>query len=281
MKPSYWDSIQELFGQMKWPMRPDESEIAQLSQWFDASRRQLRLGAGESAQVLLLGVTAEIVQMPWPDDTHLTAVDNSDVSIRAFWPGDELPQRRVIKARWEEMPFAPQSFHFVLGDCVFNSQRYPDDCRSLASRISQLLKPGGCLFVRVFTQSDPKEDTADILSALREGKIADYHELRFRLLSSMQADANRGVIATKEAIDQEIIARGMSLEEVYERTGYQPLRAQSWLDEQGRPVEAKVYYPTVRQFEDVLAEGFELLGRRYGSRALAFRCPIFGLRKPV
>jgi len=275
--PTYWEEIVELFKKMRSPMRPDVSEADCFYRWVQERIEQAELPRDSTINVLLLGVTVELVELPWPDNVMLTAVDRSDAMIRAFWPGDIPGRRRLVRADWDDLPLAPSSFHFAIGDGVLNARSYPDDYRDFAAHVRSLLRPGGVFLLRAFTQLEQRENSGAIVAALRAGEITDYNELTFRILTSMQTSAVEGVTATKSFIDAELRRCGVDDDELYSRTGYVQPPASSHRPERMSGIAARVSYPTVREIEQVLAPMFEPLGRRYGTHSTAQRCPIFGL----
>jgi hypothetical protein len=146
-------------------------------------------------------------------------------------------------------------------------------------RVRSLLRPGGRLFVRGFTQLDPQEEPEQVIDAYNAGRLTDYHALRFRFLTSLQTSAADGIWVSKEFIDQELVARGVSLAELYRRTGYEPPQPRAKPGAKATNAMTRVSYPTLAEFERVLTKSFRVLGRRHGSHPLAHRCPIFGLQR--
>jgi SAM-dependent methyltransferase len=155
----------------------------------------------DTIDVLVLGVTVEIVTMPWPRTVRLTAFERSSGMIRAFWPGRLPGCRSVVRADWDAPPFRDEAFDIVVGDGIFNTRHYPNGYLELGMRIRSLLRPGGRLFVRGFTQLDVKEEPEQVIDAYDAGRITDYHALRFRLLTSLQASAAEGTWGNKDFID--------------------------------------------------------------------------------
>jgi hypothetical protein len=276
-QPTHWDRTVEIMRRMRAPMRPHESEVSVFERWVQEKLSSAKPAHGARFEVLLLGVTEELVAMSWPDDVRLTAVDRSNHMIAAFWPGDVPSRRRLVKADWLDMPFPHASFDLAIGDGIFHTQQYPAGYRQLAAIIAGLLKPHGSFAVRGLLQLDQKESPATIAAAFRRGEISDYHELRFRLLTSLQDDCAQGVVATKENLDQALLAQHIGLNEVYERTSYEPppgpsraLPAQSARD-------STVSFPTLQELGQILIEKFRVTSCRYGAHPLATRCPILGL----
>jgi SAM-dependent methyltransferase len=276
-----WDShVIRIFRSMKSPMRPDASEIAALSGWVGEWIEHLSLHEAARIDVLLFGVTVEILQLQWPPNVCLTAVDRSELMIREFWPGEIAGRRHLVRADWDDLPFPSGSFHFVLGDGVMNVRRFPDGYLEFAGNIRRLLRAGGCFFARAFLQAEPREDPSQIVDDFRAGLITDYDELRFRFLVALQMSVEMGLNSTKELIDAEMQGRGLSLEEVYSRTGYRPPPPPSRVGAHA-PAGVKICFPTATELQDAVAGELELLGTRQGTGSLASRCPLFGFRAPM
>jgi SAM-dependent methyltransferase len=278
MSSDPWGEVIGIVRLMKAPLRPDASEIRELHGWV--AERMPERSDTESIEVLVLGVTVELVTMPWPAQARVTALERSPGMIRGFWAGNLPGRRRVVRGDWDALPFRDGSFDFVLGDGVLNTRTYPAGYLELGAWIRALLRPGGCLFVRAFAQLDPKEEPEQVLAEHRAGGADTYHELRFRFLSSLQPSAADGVLATTEYIDTELEARGFSAEEHRRQVGHELPRGTSGGRPAGYTSGARVSYPTLAELDRVLAPNFRVLGRRHGDHPLAHRCPIYGLQRP-
>ena len=272
--PTFWNTQVELIKAMGPPVRPHASEIL-IMQSLLRDRMAAR-PAGGRIRVLVLGVTPEIVGMDWPHGTELTAVDQSESMIAAFWPGDIPGQRTLVRADWLHMPFEPGSFHFVLGDNVFNALDYPQGFRNLAERLGAVTRPEGLLIVRVLCQAEPIEHGRDIVAEYRAGQLTDYHQFRFRMMTADQASVEEGLFTSKEAIDKSMEAHGLDMAEVYETTGYRlPRPPAAGPAPPMKPY--KVSYPTPDEFLAAVSHRFELVDTRHGGHALAHRTPVFAL----
>lgn len=276
MEASFWNSQVELIKAMGSPAKPHASDIACMRAMFQ--ERLTRRPVTGRIKVLVLGVTPDIVKLDWPAGTEVTAVDRSEGMIAAFWAGDVPGQRRLVRADWLAMPFEPGSFHFVFGDNVFNAMDYPQGYRALADTIGRIVKSEGLFIVRVLCQAKPKEYGPDIVAAYRAGQLTDYHQFRFRMMTASQVSAEEGLYTSKESIDSTMEEHGVSMQEVYKRTGYQPPRPPPSLAIV--PMSPyKVTYPTVAEFRREILHRFVEVGIRHGDHPLAHRTPVFALER--
>jgi len=279
MEKTFWNTQVELIKAMGPPVRPHSSEISAMRAM--AGVRFNRWPADDRIKVLILGVTPEIIEMDWPPGTEITAVDQSESMIEAFWPGDVAGQRRLVRADWMALPFEAGEFNFVLGDNVFNVFDYPQGFSTLADRLSKIIRPEGLLIVRVLLQAQPIEDGYAIVEEYNSGQLTDYQQFRYRMMTSSQVSAEEGLHTSKELIDKTMEEHGLSMAEVYERTGYRPPRPPgSAPDATSTSMAAyKVSYPTVDEFATAVGHRFRVVASRLGDHPLSHRTPVFALER--
>ena len=275
MDPTFWNTQVELIKAMGPPVRPHRSEIACMRNLL-LDRLAGRPASG-AVKALVLGITPEIVGMDWPPGTELTAVDQSDSMIAAFWPGDIAGQRRLVRANWLDMPFEPHHFHFVLGDNVFNMLDYPQGFQRLADRLGDITQPEGLVIVRVLCQAEPREDCDEIVAEYHAGQLTDYQQFRFRMMTACQASVEEGLFTSKEAIDKTMEEHGLRMAEVYEKTGYRPPRPPPSAGPAPAMAPYKVSYPTPDEFLAAVSNRFRVVDSRHGGHPLAHRTPVFAL----
>lgn len=270
MKMETWDSQIEIFKQMKPPLRPHSSEIVLLEEIAVALVESQQIS---NLQVLLLGVTQEIVNLNWPDGTMLTAVDRSEVMINQFWPGDIPDRRKVVYADWFDMPFVEASFHLIIGDGVFNFMRYPDGYRNLAGTLSGLLFHNGQMCIRIFNQPPHKEKPEDVLKYFDENQHVDYFEFRFRLATSLQDRVETGIEVTTEILDQYLVDHGIALSQLHKKSRYTPPPPPP--NSGSNDNLYRITYPTNQEYISQVGPSFSRVRKLTGSHKLSDRTPIF------
>jgi hypothetical protein len=171
-------------------------------------------------------------------------------------------------------------YHKKLSGSPYLNDRclYPEGYRNFARILSSNLKPGGLFLTRLHTQSEPVENPQGVAALYLSAGITDYHELRFRFITAMQPDIYQGVLSSKDTIDSQIERFGISLPELYRRTGYTPPpEIKNFPVRTGAPP-MKATYPTQSEFLDSVRRHLVLWDVRYGDHALARQCPIFAFR---
>ena len=82
------------------------------------------------APLVVLGVTPELVHLPWPDAVIVHACDHSAEMIASVWQAHQRVRSRVLQASWQHLPFPGSSVRAVVGDGSLNVlpllSDYPD-----------------------------------------------------------------------------------------------------------------------------------------------------------
>ena len=250
------------------PLRPwpDESAVVQLA----ASKLE------PGAQVVVLGLTPEIVACDWPIDVKLSAVDHSAAMIGQLWPPAKGPANaNVIRADWRAMPIESGTIDLVAGDGCYVLQSWPDGYAALTREVCRVLRPGGRYIIRVFLRPDEAESLADIAHELEAGRIGSVHAIKLRLLAAVHGASGVGSRlddvwqAWKEMPPLPCSLagrRGWTAEEIVGIESYAGL-------------EARYYLPTLTEFRHSLGASLQELECVCGRNELAERCPTLVLTR--
>jgi hypothetical protein len=265
---SYWRLFARSFGSLGPPLRPSggDLEIARKTVAEVSERLQ-----GRPLRALLLGVTPELATMGLPEPCTLVAADNCLPMIQAVWP-ESGPHRRVICADWRELPFASSSLDIVLGDGSANCLKYPDGLRRMASELRDPIVPGGRLVLRCYAQMESPETPDEVFADQDNPALPSFHHFKFRLLMAMQTDAHRGIRVRD--VYREWRAR---LNGGCRRSGpgWQP--ADLATIEFYKDADTVHTFPTLAQFQAVLAEYFDEIAVHRPRYVLGERCPTMVL----
>ena len=122
----HWEALARRWAQITPPLRPGPEDVA--GYWRFAEAWIKRHGA---PRVLLMGVTPELYQLPWPAGRTFLAVDRLKVMLDHIWPGrpDE-----TLQADWAEMPLPPASYDLALCDAGMTLVDYPHGQRRVIDR---------------------------------------------------------------------------------------------------------------------------------------------------
>jgi hypothetical protein len=188
---TYWDSLAGQFQHQQPPLRPCTEDTAVIQRVIQDRNRQC---SGPKTNVLLFGVTPEIVNLSWQTNTFLIAVEKSQAMIDSVWPGNILRQRRVVRDNWFDIKLKKHSFDFVIGDGFLTALSYPAEYTQMASKIFEWLKPDGLLIARLFVRPQKRETFKKIRADLKAGRIARFDILKWRLAMAIQQTTRKGVV---------------------------------------------------------------------------------------
>jgi hypothetical protein len=273
MENAFWEAQIESFRNLRPPFRPHPSEIQFLEEVASNLAKSPHIS---NLQVLILGLTCEIVHLRWPEGTSITVVERSPLMIEHFWPGDIPGQRKIMTEDWLSMSLQPSSFDMIVGDGVFNFMSYPDGYQNFAHVLSRLIQKNGLICIRIFNQISPKENPADLLSDFREASNIDYFPFRLRLATSLQDNAEKGICMSKEILDQYLIDQGIPLKEFYAKSKYTPPSYPS-VPLAVKPENNRITYPTDEEFTNQIGHYFSVQKVLFGAHQLALRTPVFVL----
>lgn len=224
---------------------------------------------------LLLGVTPELASATWSPELELVAVDRCEAMIAEVWPGDTA-FRRALRGEWLELPVAPNSMDLALGDGCLSVFEFPRDYERFSAALARVLRPGGCVLLRLFCQPARAESVDEVFAALRAGRIGNFHAFKWRLAMALQGqntargvrladiwDAFRARISDDRALASEV---GFPLAEIATLGNYQD-------------VATRYTYSTLDEALGILSRHFELVEVWCGSYELGERCPTLVLRR--
>jgi SAM-dependent methyltransferase len=226
------------------------------------------IGNYDCPRILILGVTPELYQLPWPARHEIRAMDRARGMIEQVWPG---PRGAVLEADWREMPLPNESCDVVLCDGGLLLLDAAGE-RELIDRLHAVLAPGGRCVFRLFVLPEMTESTAAVMDDLLASRIANLNLLKLRLGSALQKSPNEGLA---------VYDMWKMLREV--EPDWNRLAARlGWPVEQLRAIDAyrespaRYRYNTQAATEAAFCEDdrFTFLGSRVGKYPLAERCPV-------
>jgi hypothetical protein len=266
-----WDEQIKIVKKMKPPFRPHPSEV-RIYEELAATKAQA--SPDKPLQALLLGVTRELVDLNWPKNSTLFAIDRSELMIREFWPGDIPGQRKVFHGNWFDMSFPESTFDLIMGDGVFNFVSYPDELRKFSSVLAPLLRQEGLLCIRIFNQLTQPEKTEEILQEYRQSQQIVYDDFMYRLATSMQNSVEEGLFMNAYLMQRFLADHGIEQSEIFKKGGLPPPAKRHYSAVSKKP-DSRVTYPTDQEFSDQMGVHYDVIKKINGSYSLAHRTPIF------
>lgn len=184
-----WEKQARQWSYLGPPLRPSTEDIQIKLDWIKEHGHR----GAPPLSVLLLGVTPELVHIPWPSNTLFFAVDNTISMIQGVLPSltpsiKPLP----VAGNWLQLPFSNASMDIILGDGCYNVLAVNDYAR-LCQEIQRVLKPDGIFLIRFFTRPEMNETIQSIQEALQSGKIRNFHILKMRLAMALHGSLTQGV----------------------------------------------------------------------------------------
>jgi hypothetical protein len=265
-----WSAIAHALDDWGPPLRRSPADTAitcnAIGRWCTDNRKQ-------AARVFLCGVTPEIALMPWPCRVELLGMDRVESMVRAVWPGDVPGVRTAVVGDWLAAGVPPGSMDIVVGDGGFGFFDYPDGQRALAQALGTMLQPDGLLVYRGYAQAAGQEPLSDVIGAARARQVGSFHAFKWRVAMAVQRSSRDGV--RLHDVWQACTDAGID-------SAQQP--QPGWSDRAVRTIrfykdsDARLYFPTVNEFRDLLNETFDVVNIQFPHYELGERCPHFAAR---
>jgi len=261
-----WDEIARHWDDWGPPLRPSEEDLDIAHRALTRWRSETSI---ESVRIFLCGVTPEIAALPLPFRSELIGMDQVEAMVRIVWPGDIPGVRRAMVGNWLQSGLPAGSQDVVIGDGGFGFFDYPRRQLALARSMHRLLRSGGLFFYRHWAGIQQREPLERVLSDARAGSIGNFHVFKWRVAMALQPDSRAGVrlhdiwqACQDAALDASRLpqpgwsSRAMSTIRFY------------------RDRDARLYFPTLDEFREILSEDFEQIDVQFGTYELAERCPM-------
>jgi hypothetical protein len=251
-----WDHVSS-------PLRPCPQDIAFVQAEVDELGR-----ASRYLHSLLLGTTPELINLRWPGEGTLIAVDASMAMLRRRRLPVGPMQVSAVCADWRALPVSCGQIDVALADGSL-SMLYEQGMRQTLAQIAGSLSRHGRFIVRAFVRPEQRETTQQVCDDLLRGRIGSVHAAKWRLAMALHGSLGEGVLldAVWRAF-REAIPRNESLAA---RTG--------WSDEAINTVDAyrdvaeRFFFPTLAELRTLLAGSFRELRCHIPTYELGSRCP--------
>jgi SAM-dependent methyltransferase len=270
MPTPLWEQQARQWSRIKPPLRPSGEDLVWAQESIDRRRQRQQ----RPLRALVLGATAELASLHWPEDSEVTAMDLSDPMLQGVWMAAPAAsgRRHAIEGNWLNMPFPAGSFHLVFGDGSFSLVRQSEG-RALAQAVRRVLRTEGELSLRAYVRPDQAESPEAVCDQLLAGRIGSFHIFKFRLLMALQrgagevwvADAWEAFHASCPPADEVASRLGWAMDEV---TTLESYRGQSSI----------YWFPTLAEFRAILEPDFIEEACLWPTYELGERCPTFVLR---
>jgi hypothetical protein len=264
-----WRQHAGQFHRVGSPLRP----TAQDGTLMMAALEAVLFQSTDAATVAVLGVTPEVVRLPWPRHVGVQAFDHSADMIATHWQPPRHGLGSVRLAGWQSLPLPDRSVRAIVGDGALNCVRAMDYPHVL-SELARVLEPGGRLCLRCFIRPDQPESLDAVAADQLAGKIGSFHALKFRIAMALCEAPTYGVAvsAIRAAFDATFPDRPA----LAQATGW-PMAAIDTIDAY-RDAPTIYTFPTFDGLRQACAPHFIVESVVCGDYELAARCPTVRLR---
>lgn len=267
-----WKQHAQQWQRIGAPLRPS-AEDGSLMLELAASA----LSGKPTPRVVILGVTPELVRLPWPADARLLALDQSAEMIASIWQPHPDVESRVREARWQSMPVDNQSISLIVGDGSLNALTSLQEYLDVFTEAARALKSDGALVLRCFVRPDRAETLDAVASAALAGEVGSMHALKWRIAMALEVDHtfSVAVVDIRAAFERLFPDR----DRLAGITGW-PLQVIDTIDAY-RGVATRYSFPTLAAIRTAAAPLFQVDKVRCGRYELAGRCPTVLFRRAV
>ncbi len=261
----HWPLHARTWARLGPPLRPCPEDIAvvtsEVAAWAD----------GRAVELLVLGVTPELVALALPAGSTRLAVDREPAMIdTVFRPA---PDRRALVGDWRALPLPAGSIDVAVGDGCATLFAFPDEYRAFAAELARVVRPGGLVVLRLFVAPAVPESLDDVRAAL--ASAGSFDAVKWRIAMAIQSPARAvAVTAIRDAFDALVPDRAAFAT----RTGW-PRETIDHIDNY-RDSRAVYSFPTLAEVRAVFAPHFAEAACHVFGYELAERCPTLVLRRP-
>lgn len=226
-------------------------------------------------RVAVLGVTPELVQLPWPAGVELSAFDHSISMIEQVWRPNPSVRSSVHQADWAALPLDACSVLAVVGDGSFNALPSLNSYAAVLAELHRVMLPGALMVVRCFIRPEKTETLEDVVAAVRHGRVGSFHALKWRVAMSLADVPDAGVAVSD--IHAAFEACFPSRARLASQTGW-PTPQIDTIDSYRGSI-TRYNFPTLQEFQLHCAPHFDVVDVRHATYELADRCPTLTLRR--
>jgi SAM-dependent methyltransferase len=268
-----WERHARQWQRVGAPLRPSEEDGRLMMELAN-----LLLVQSPRPRIVVMGVTPELVKLPWPDRSDLLALDHSAEMIARVWEPHPRIQSSVRQARWQAMPLENNSVDVVVGDGSLNVLPRLEDYAGLYAEVARVLRPGGGLIVRCFVRPDVPEPMGEVVKAALNGQIQSFHALKWRVAMALGVGPDYSVAVSDihAAFNRHFPDRNR----LAELAGWAPETIDTIDAYQGAAT--RYTFPTLDALRIAAAGLLDTKPPRYGGYELSGRCPtlLMTLQRP-
>lgn len=269
MADTDWDKKQLVTLAVRPPWHPSAEDAG-----FVRDMTTPELASRERPNILVLGMTRQLVQHDWPPGASVTAIDASPSIVASVWqPHPVLPSRAVC-APWQDTPFEDGEFDLVAGDGSLNSLAALDDYPRVLAETARILAPRQCFVMRCFVRPEIIESPDDVLARARDGAFPTTAAFRFRFCLALAAGDGGVALSDLYAAFSRLVP---DRDDLARATGWP--RADIDRVDVDAASKVRFTFPTQAQFAEVCAPHFRIERMARGTYTQSEQCPTILFRR--
>jgi SAM-dependent methyltransferase len=227
-------------------------------------------------ELVLLGVTPEIVGQPWPINVNFRAFDQSEEMIASVWQPNTSITSSVEQACWQSMPVNDSTVDIILGDGC--TTQLPDKLayQKLFAELARVLRPNGNIVMRCFIRPQWHESLDQVVRDALAGNITYFGSLKWRLAMALVEQQDDFTIRVSDIFDV-FNTLFPDRDQLAMIAGW-PLVMVETIERYHRSKTCYTF-PTLTQLEILISRWFTISEVHWGHYELWERCPTFLLRR--
>jgi hypothetical protein len=262
--PDFWQDRAPQWNTVQPPLRPCAEDLAIVQRAIEPMPAAPR--------VLILGVTAELFHLPWPEGSDIVAVDKSQAMIDNVWSGAAAQARC---ASWTKIPSDLGQRDVVLCDGGLSVLAFPEEHRKLAAELRRIMPSGGKFVSRCYMPPARRQSLQDVFDDLRSGRIESRILLMLRLWIAMANAVSEGVrLGDVWEVFHDAIPQPQELEV---KLGWSLQRMEIF-----RGCDERFYFPSIEEIRGPFCRepgGFSLESVTVPSYSCGDLCPTIVMRR--
>jgi len=231
----------------------------------------------KNIDLVLLGVTPEIANLPWAKNITLRAFDKNKDMIKFVWEVPKKISSQVKQSLWQKIPLQAKSVDFIIGDGC--TTQFPDkkNYKDFFKEQRRILKSDGFLLMRCFLNTQEQETLDQIALDALDGSIQYFGSLKWRIAMALLHKSKAFSIKVKkiyEAFNKLFPQRSLLSQSTdWDRNIINTIDTYKDSD-------IKYTFPSLGEFEKLVAPQFKIIKIYYPKYELTKRCPVL-LMKPI
>jgi SAM-dependent methyltransferase len=239
------------------------------------SLAQRMLSLSSPFHVAILGVTPEIINLPWPDNVELLAFDHSAKMINEVWSPSKIVKSSVFQNDWRNLQLPDASIHAVVGDGSLNVLPSFSSSLEVLHELYRVMKKDTLFVIRCFIRPAKPETLLDIKHAVQAGAVGSFHALKWRLAMSL-ASVEKGCVSVADI--RAAFETLFSDREYLSKSTSWPLLHINTIDAYENSL-TRYLFPTLEEIQNHISSYFEIEKIKYAEYELSNQCPTLTLKR--